>query len=157
MFVCFLPKTKIQSLLINKKCNIQHYAILFQTNQIVNGRIANVVHVNLWNCWNVWNFDFKRHWFWISFWLLFLNDTKRQLKMYSTFPILTLGQFHQHSIHSFYVRKLRAQLFCAYILGLYFTGARLLAQKLCVERWWNWALITTMLYQCSDFFSQGGL
>jgi hypothetical protein len=42
------------------------------------------------------------------------------------------GQFHQRSKHSFYVRKLRAQLFCAYVLGLYFTGARLLAQKLCV-------------------------
>ncbi len=45
------------------------------------------------------------------------------------------GQFHQRSIHSFYVRKLRVQLFCAYILGLYFTGARLLAQKLRVEPW----------------------
>jgi hypothetical protein len=45
------------------------------------------------------------------------------------------GQFHQHSTRSFYVRKLHAQLFCAYILGLYFTGARLLAQKLRVEHW----------------------
>ncbi len=49
------------------------------------------------------------------------------------------GQFHQHSTSSFYVRKLHAQLFCAYVLGLYFTGARLLAQKLHVECWWNWA------------------
>ncbi len=45
------------------------------------------------------------------------------------------GQFHQRYMLSFYVRKLQVQLFCAYILGLYFTGARLLAQKLCVERW----------------------
>ncbi len=51
------------------------------------------------------------------------------------------SQFHQHSMCSFYVRKLHAQLFCACSLGLYFTGARLLAQKLQVERWWNWALL----------------
>ncbi len=50
----------------------------------------------------------------------------------------TRGQFYQHSLCSFYIRKLRIQLFCAYVLGLYFTGARLLAQKLSVERWWNW-------------------
>ncbi len=34
------------------------------------------------------------------------------------------------------VRKLRAQI-CAYVLGLYFVGARLLAQKLHIERWLN--------------------
>ncbi len=45
------------------------------------------------------------------------------------------GQFHQHSTRSFYIRKLRAQLFCTYILGLYFTGVSLPAQKLRVERW----------------------
>ncbi len=49
------------------------------------------------------------------------------------------GQFHQSSTCSFYVCKLRIKLFCAYVLGLYFTGARLLAQKLGVECWWNWA------------------
>jgi hypothetical protein len=38
-------------------------------------------------------------------------------------------------MHSFYARKLRSQVFCASVLGLYFTGAKLLAQKLCVERW----------------------
>jgi hypothetical protein len=48
---------------------------------------------------------------------------------------LTRGQFHQRSTCIFYVRKLQAQLFCAYVLGLYFTGARLLEQKLRVERW----------------------
>ncbi len=48
--------------------------------------------------------------------------------------IETWGQFHQRSTCSFYVRKFRTQLFCAYVLGLYLTGARLLAQKLCVER-----------------------
>jgi hypothetical protein len=42
----------------------------------------------------------------------------------------TWAQFYQRS-----VRKLCAQLFCAYVLGLYFTGARLLAQKLHVEHW----------------------
>jgi len=45
------------------------------------------------------------------------------------------GQFHQRSMCSLYICKLRVQLFCAYVLGLYFTGARLLAQKLHVERW----------------------
>jgi hypothetical protein len=39
------------------------------------------------------------------------------------------GQFHQRFMRSFYVRKLRPQLFGAYVIGLYFTGARLLAQK----------------------------
>ncbi len=48
------------------------------------------------------------------------------------------GQFHQRSTRSFYGRKFSTQLFCAYIYGLYFTGARLLAQNLSVERWWNW-------------------
>jgi hypothetical protein len=46
----------------------------------------------------------------------------------------TEGQFHQHSTRSFYVLKLGAQLFCAYILGLYFIGVSLLAQKLLIER-----------------------
>jgi hypothetical protein len=32
------------------------------------------------------------------------------------------------------------QLFCAYVLGLYFTGVSQPAQKLRVEHWWNWAL-----------------
>jgi hypothetical protein len=41
--------------------------------------------------------------------------------------VTTCSQFHQRSTRSFYVRKLRAQLFCAYVLGLYFMGARLLA------------------------------
>ncbi len=39
----------------------------------------------------------------------------------------TRGQFHQSSTRSFYVCKLGAQLFCAYILALYSTGVRLLA------------------------------
>jgi hypothetical protein len=45
----------------------------------------------------------------------------------------TKGQFHQCSMRSFYVCKFCMQLFCAYILGLHFSGARLLAQKLRVE------------------------
>ncbi len=44
---------------------------------------------------------------------------------------MTLGQFHQRSTRSFYVRRLRAQLFCGYVLGLYFTGARLFWCKSC--------------------------
>jgi hypothetical protein len=54
---------------------------------------------------------------------------------------------------SFYVRKLRAQLFCAYILGLYFTGARLLALKLHIERWWNsaWVSIYNFNYLTNKF------
>jgi hypothetical protein len=44
-----------------------------------------------------------------------------------------MGQFHQCSTHSFYIRKLRMQLFCAYVLGLYFTEVSLPAQKLCID------------------------
>ncbi len=54
--------------------------------------------------------------------------------------LYTWGQFHQRSTRSFYVRKFRAQLFCAHVLGLYFTDSRLLAQKQCVECCWNWPL-----------------
>jgi hypothetical protein len=36
----------------------------------------------------------------------------------------TWGQFHQRSMRSFYIHKLCTQLFCAYIFGLYCTGAR---------------------------------
>jgi hypothetical protein len=51
--------------------------------------------------------------------------------------VTTRGQFHQCSMHSFYIRKFCTQFFCAYVLGLYFIGARLLAQKLHIECWWN--------------------
>jgi hypothetical protein len=34
------------------------------------------------------------------------------------------AQFHQRSMCSFYVCTLRSQLFCTFILGLYFTGAK---------------------------------
>ncbi len=47
----------------------------------------------------------------------------------------SLGQFCQRSMCWFYVHKFRVQLFCANVLGLYFTGAKLLAQMLCVECW----------------------
>ncbi len=50
--------------------------------------------------------------------------------------------FHQRSMRSFYVQKLLAKLFCAYVLGLDFPGARLFAQKLHKERWWNWPLVS---------------
>jgi hypothetical protein len=50
------------------------------------------------------------------------------------FSVEKRGQFHQYSTCSFYIRKLLAQLFCAYVLGLYFTGVSLPAQKMWVER-----------------------
>ncbi len=59
--------------------------------------------------------------------------------LYSVEGIDPWAQFHQPSTSSFYVRKLCAQVFCAYVIGLYFTDTRLLAQKLCLEHW-NWAL-----------------
>ncbi len=61
-----------------------------------------------------------------------------QFHQHYTGSFYTRVQFHQCSTHSFYVRKLCMQLFCDYVLGFYFTGARLLAQKLSVEHWWNW-------------------
>jgi hypothetical protein len=69
-----------------------------------------------------------------------LSNAEREMSVLEQLPFFILyfgntgGQFHQRSTYSFYVHKLQAQLFCAYILGLYFTGARLLAQKLHVER-----------------------
>ncbi len=57
---------------------------------------------------------------------------------------------------SFYVCKFQALLFCAYVLGLYFTGISLPAQKLRVEHWWNWAqgsisptFYEQLLHRCS--------
>ncbi len=69
------------------------------------------------------------------------------------------GQIHQRSTHSFYERKLRAQLFCAYILGLHFTGISLPAQKLRIERWWNWAQDSFMeeTSGCQTFLVRGPL
>ncbi len=75
-------------------------------------------------------------------------ETVRLYWLSYSLSLTTWGQFHQHSTCSFYVRKLFAQLFCAYILGLYFTGARLLAQKLSVEYWWNWHLTTNTNEDC---------
>ncbi len=43
--------------------------------------------------------------------------------------------FNFTNILRFYAHKLHVQLFGAHVLGLYFTGARLLAQKLSIERW----------------------
>jgi hypothetical protein len=61
-------------------------------------------------------------------------ETRLTLSKKSAHVIVTKDQFHQRSTCSFYVRKLRSQLFCAYILGLYFTVVSLPAQKLRVER-----------------------
>ncbi len=60
---------------------------------------------------------------------------KRKTRETQEEGIETRAQFHQRSTRSFYVCKLRAQLFCAYILALYSTGVSLPAQKLRVERW----------------------
>ncbi len=54
-------------------------------------------------------------------------------KLWTSTHTQTRGQFHQRSTRSFYIRKLRAKLFCAYVLALYFTGVSLPAQKLHVK------------------------
>ncbi len=61
------------------------------------------------------------------------NLSEEEQRNFQLFFLLPGGQFHQHSTRSFYVSKLRVLLFCAYDLGLYFTGISQLAQKLCVE------------------------
>ncbi len=77
-----------------------------------------------------------------QFWLLSSPNRKIWAVCWIFLSTLdTRGQFHQRSTHSFYVRKLCVQLFCAYVLGLYFTGVSLPEQKLRVERWWNWTLV----------------
>jgi hypothetical protein len=38
--------------------------------------------------------------------------------------LVTWGQFHQRSTRSLYIRKFCAQLFCANVSGLNFTGAK---------------------------------
>jgi hypothetical protein len=40
--------------------------------------------------------------------------------------------------NSFFIPKFFAYLLCAYNLGLYFFGERILAQKLLIKCWWNW-------------------
>ncbi len=71
------------------------------------------------------------------FFLLWRLTWKQQLRhhLHTQSHIHIMGQSYHRSMPSFYVH---AQLFCAYVLGLYFTGARLFAQKLHIERWWNW-------------------
>jgi hypothetical protein len=75
-----------------------------------------------------------------NFTLSALNGTEEEDLDYLECPQVRLciniqiwGQFHQRSTCNFYVRKLHMQLLCACVLGLYFTGAVLLAQKLRVE------------------------
>jgi hypothetical protein len=54
-----------------------------------------------------------------NFTLLILND------LHSLLSWEIMGQFHQRSTRSFYVRKLCVQLFCTYVLGLHKpTGAK---------------------------------
>ncbi len=59
------------------------------------------------------------------------------------------GQFHQCSTCSFCICKLRVLLFCAYILGLYFTDVSLPAQKQRIDRWWNSALKGNFSIRCT--------
>ncbi len=65
----------------------------------------------------------------ISFKLFIYTFPLKKLNLYFDLDFLSRnwGQFHQRSTRSFYVRKLRTQLFCAYLLALYSTGVRLLA------------------------------
>jgi hypothetical protein len=66
--------------------------------------------------------------------LVFVGKINPSLIATTCITAATLGQFHQISTRSFNVLKLHAQLFCAYILGLYFTGISLPVQKLRKER-----------------------
>ena len=59
-------------------------------------------------------------------------------------------QFHQHFTSSFFIRKSFEQLFCTYSLGLYFFGARILAQKLLVKCWCNWPQKDKQNYSCKQ-------
>ncbi len=81
---------------------------------------------------------------WLSIWwfISHLGRCEKMSKKWTNFD--SWGQFHQRSTRSFYIHKLRTQLFCAYVLGFYSTGARLLAQKLRVECWWNWPLVSIL-------------
>jgi hypothetical protein len=81
-----------------------------------------------------------------------LKQSLRAKKSFQTFG--TKAQFHHCTTRSFYIRKLRTQLLCAYILGLHFTGARLMAQKLCVEHWWNWPQVSILPTFAPTFLRQ---
>jgi len=82
------------------------------------------------------------------------GETGNHLFRSSYFNEVFKGQFHQHSTLSFNVCKLRAQLLCAYVLGLYFTGVSLPAQKLHIECWWNWAQVS-FYPPFSTYYSRG--
>ncbi len=56
-------------------------------------------------------------------------------------------QFHQHFARGFFLRKFRAQLFCTYILGLYFFSTRLPAQKMLFYCWFVGKIDTWQGYQ----------
>jgi hypothetical protein len=61
------------------------------------------------------------------------GKTDEDVKLLLLLFVLLLRMFLEKSGVNF-TNRLRSA-FCAYVLGLYFTGARLLAQKLRVERW----------------------
>ncbi len=59
------------------------------------------------------------------------NDNRRICTLrHKVDEIDAWGQFHHYSTCSFYIGKLRTQLFCAYIFGLYFTGAKAAHRRL---------------------------
>ncbi len=65
-----------------------------------------------------------------------IQTTRKMSNFYAVHPVLYASKFNVNLLVKKLpvdVRKLRVQLFCAYVLGLYFTGARLLVQKLRVE------------------------
>ncbi len=94
---------------------------------------------------------------WIFEWKILFNQNL-QIRYEKKYGRVTRGQFHQQSMCSFWVRKFHAQLFWANILGLYFTAARLLVQKLCIECWWNWPLMINfeilIPFLCHPFMSR---
>ena len=63
------------------------------------------------------------------------SDDDCQSNRLVVYKVIFRCQFHQHFTSSFFVRKSFEQLFCTYGLGLYFFGARILAQKLFVKCW----------------------
>ncbi len=67
----------------------------------------------------------------------------KKLNYQNTFGVEKVGnnKYHLGLISpTFYAQLLRSNIL-ANILGLYITGARLLAQKLRLEHYWNWPLV----------------
>ncbi len=54
-------------------------------------------------------------------------------------------QFQQHFTCSFFIRKFRGKLFCAYILGLNFFWRKNFGANVLIKCWWNWLLVSKIL------------